>query len=417
MRLALTGQRKKTRGRLLSFWVILAATHASVAIFDQLFWTPGRVLVLALFCHQAIVTIEAPRQFRRMRRGRREEGCGEIDVSRGSPRSRSPKGNDHAALGWGATCILLASAFLLLVSAFFFVVLEAEHSRSKLQSEAFGGRSGIVSGDRFGTILRKVQRANRSAEVLDESAAEVMRLFMQEARSFMRQFRANGTIGVSLPTMGLSGGEYWKNSPVSSNKLLRICGFLASGATHPPAGLLRPGHLNQRQLPEKSLCFLWFNERFWSRAAGGGQGRGISRVGAHIDDRELLLESLEEYEKQHRCEKFQIIPPTFALSRAPVCETFSAPSAPWSQSRASLWFLKAANGSLGTHIELMRSWQVIWGGGGVGHHLLIQSVMLFFLCAASGHAYCLLEFVCCSGHIIHTHAHSGFETTPIETIF
>lgn len=99
-----------------------------------------------------------------------------------------------------------------------------------------------------------------------------MQSFLRDAKRYIRQVRSNGT--ARLPTMGLSAGEYWRNSPVSSKKLLRICGFDAAKAAMPPRGLLLPGPLSDRALQERSLCFLWFNERFFSRACGGGAGTG-----------------------------------------------------------------------------------------------------------------------------------------------
>lgn len=135
----------------------------------------------------------------------------------------------------------------------------------------------------------------------NKSDAEVMKTFLQEAQTFIDQIRSNGT--ARLPTMGLSGGEYWKNSAVSSKKLLRICGFDTANAVTPPKGLLLPGPLSDRWLQEWSLCFLWFNERFFSRASGGGTGK--SRALRHLNK----IESSEQQRHLHSYQPLMLIMP------------------------------------------------------------------------------------------------------------
>ena len=70
---------------------------------------------------------------------------------------------------------------------------------------------------------------------------QVMDAFLADAKTFVHQVRGNGT--GRLPALGLSRGDYGKNSRIASQKLLSICGLDPAQTTLPPRGLLLPGAL------------------------------------------------------------------------------------------------------------------------------------------------------------------------------
>jgi hypothetical protein len=63
---------------------------------------------------------------------------------------------------------------------------------------------------------------------------QVLATFKKEANSFISQLMSAHAKGLlSNVTTGLSPGEYWRNSKVSSRKLAGVCGFDVSGMSFP----------------------------------------------------------------------------------------------------------------------------------------------------------------------------------------
>ena len=68
---------------------------------------------------------------------------------------------------------------------------------------------------------------------------QVMDAFLADAKTFVRQVREHGT--GRLPALGLSKGDYGKNSRIAARKLRSICGLDPAQTALPPRGLLLPG--------------------------------------------------------------------------------------------------------------------------------------------------------------------------------
>ena len=125
----------------------------------------------------------------------------------------------------------------------------------------------------------------------------------------------------------------------------------------PPQPLLLPGRLSERPyLSSLAVCYLFYAETFWSRATGGAKGASFSRMRAGVDNKEMLAVAFTEYFKKHKCEgPPRGYPRTMTLNNAATCEAFFHENARFAPRHDSLWFVKANNGSLGSHIRLLRS--------------------------------------------------------------
>lgn len=98
---------------------------------------------------------------------------------------------------------------------------------------------------------------------LMESSEVILKQTLQDVAEFVR---SDGRIPSSY---GLTRGEYLSMSAANARKLLSVCNFDGRNATIPPRGLILPGRLSHRKLHDFELCFLWHNERFFTRATGG----------------------------------------------------------------------------------------------------------------------------------------------------
>lgn len=79
---------------------------------------------------------------------------------------------------------------------------------------------------------------------------------------------------------------------------------------------------------------------------------GCNSMRAGIDDKELLALSLLRYTQRHQCRPAGF-PTSVLLGKKASCEAFFRENHRWAEPD-SLWFVKAANGSLGRHIRLLR---------------------------------------------------------------
>ena len=161
---------------------------------------------------------------------------------------------------------------------------------------------------------------------------------------------------------GLSVGNYSFLHGITcrncASKLGYYCGYNATGATEPPAELLRPGKLGQRHdLSLWSQCFLWYCNTWWSRRTGGAHGLMFYKMG-DVDNKDKLRQWLQAYDEQHACPPFQITPVTISLSDRDTCRDFYSNNSRWAPSDASMWFIKDSNGSQGTHIKLRTRRQI-----------------------------------------------------------
>jgi hypothetical protein len=174
-------------------------------------------------------------------------------------------------------------------------------------------------------------------------------------RAEVRRFRAEKT----MPTFGLTQGKYhFMDGVMCQNcavRLRTLCGYETLNATRPPLELIIPGRLSARPtLSERSQCFMWYANSFWTRPTGGKAGFLISRLGAGIDNKTWFLEALHSYESKHGCIAYSVYPPTVELSDAKDCTDFFNNNGKWAATSDALWFIKASDGSTGRHISLMR---------------------------------------------------------------
>ena len=158
---------------------------------------------------------------------------------------------------------------------------------------------------------------------------------------------------------GLSAGNYSYLKGVTcrncASKLGFYCGYNATDATEPPTELLAPGRLGLRSnLSLWSQCFLWYANTWWSRATGGAGGLMFYKLG-DVDDKSVLRDWLEEYEKEHGCEPFQVTPITLFLGDKNTCKEFYSNNRRWAYADNAVWFMKETKGSQGTHINLLSS--------------------------------------------------------------
>jgi hypothetical protein len=183
-------------------------------------------------------------------------------------------------------------------------------------------------------------------------------------RAEIANFRANRT----MPTFGLTQGKYHYMDGVlcdnCASRLRNLCGFEVLNATRPPLELIIPGRLSLRHsLSERSQCFMWYANNFWTRPTGGKAGFLISRIGAGLDNKTWLVEALHEYERAHGCEPYTVYPPTVELGDERECTDFFERNERWAKSADALWFIKASDGSTGRHISLMRRQDVEHAAG------------------------------------------------------
>jgi len=176
------------------------------------------------------------------------------------------------------------------------------------------------------------------------------------------KFRKTG----ELPTFGLTEGRYYyMNSEMKSNAALRLktlCKYDCTNNTKPPLELLQPGRLTDglegsrsgAPLSERALCFLWYAAQIWTRPMGGRKGLLLARIGAGVDDKAFLVRALESYQAEHSCTAWSVAPPTIELNDTAKCEAFFTNNKAWAPRPDTLWFIKAADGSTGRHISLMR---------------------------------------------------------------
>eukprot|EP00802_Teleaulax_amphioxeia_P010549 Tamp_10577.p1 GENE.Tamp_10577~~Tamp_10577.p1 ORF type:complete len:572 (-),score=93.23 Tamp_10577:141-1856(-) len=162
-----------------------------------------------------------------------------------------------------------------------------------------------------------------------------------------------------LPTFGLTEGRYYyMNTKMKSNAALRLkqlCKYDCTNNTKPPLELLRPGRLSTTpSLSERAQCFLWYAAQIWTRPMGGKKGLLLARIGAGVDDKAFLVHALEAYQTENKCKAWNVAPPTIELNVTAKCEAFFQDNRKWAPTPETLWFMKAADGSTGRHISLMR---------------------------------------------------------------
>eukprot|EP00960_Hanusia_phi_P066463 766404-Hanusia_phi.AAC.1 len=182
---------------------------------------------------------------------------------------------------------------------------------------------------------------------------------LNQSRLSLQRFRSLGI----MPKLGLTGGNYfYMDGPLCTNCALRLrnlCGFETKNATRPPLELLYPGELSLRQnLNQRTLCFLWYTNVFWSRATGGKLGLMISRLGAGIDDKLTFLYRMHQYEEENKCKPFQSYPVTLDLNDTKTCQLFFYNNGLYAEHNEDVWFLKASNGSTGRHIHIRTKYQI-----------------------------------------------------------
>eukprot|EP00961_Rhodomonas_salina_P216372 2922603-Rhodomonas_salina.4 len=239
----------------------------------------------------------------------------------------------------------------------------SEWAQTRMRTIMFGVMLFCVLG---GAVLSTTASRSKNkpidgyAILLGQSDEEVFNTTKKDVGRFQRTG--------DLPTFGLSKGRYfYMEGKLCKNcalKLRNLCGYETTNATHPPLELLKPGRLSKRsKLSEFAQCFLWYANSFWTRPTGGKNGFLLTRLGAGIDDKSLLITTMDAYEKQYGCKQYQIrcsqvIPPTLDLNTTQVCNEFFHHNDHWAEQPNSLWFMKAADGSTGRHVHLLQRKEV-----------------------------------------------------------
>eukprot|EP00277_Geminigera_cryophila_P047990 CAMPEP_0173072490 /NCGR_PEP_ID=MMETSP1102-20130122/9851_1 /TAXON_ID=49646 /ORGANISM="Geminigera sp., Strain Caron Lab Isolate" /LENGTH=279 /DNA_ID=CAMNT_0013941175 /DNA_START=235 /DNA_END=1070 /DNA_ORIENTATION=- len=180
---------------------------------------------------------------------------------------------------------------------------------------------------------------------------------LNQTKNMIKEFEEDGT----LPTFGFTKGRASnKNGTNCNKKLAKWCeGYCSMHGSQPPQGLLTAGRLSDRhELDHTSQCFIWYTNGLYSRPTGGRGGQMLPRLGPGVDNKGYFVRALREYEDRFGCEPHQVYPATIELNATNMCFEFFYDNRKWAVSPNSLWFMKAAKGSTGRHITLLRRHEI-----------------------------------------------------------